>query len=252
MRIGMDTGIGGGNSRFPATEWSAVVAAASADPIERTRALDTLIAAYWKPVYKYIRIKWHKSNEDAKDLTQGFFALVIEKSFFKSYDPAKARFRTFLRTCLDGFISNEEKAARRIKRGGAAVLLSIDFESAEGEIERSGGLAPETPDHYFDKEWIRSLFGLAVERFKAECEAEGKSIHFQLFESYYLNETDESGRITYDRLAEESGISVSKVTNYLAYARREFRRIVLEKLREITATDEEFRREARSLLGVEI
>ena len=250
--LDMDTSIGGRSGRFPATEWSAIVAAGSTDPAERTRAMETLIAAYWKPVYKYVRIKWRKSNEDAKDLTQGFFAAAIEKDFFKSYDPAKARFRTFLRTCLDGFISNEEKAARRIKRGGDAVLLSIDFESAEDEIRRADLPAPETLDEYFDKEWVRSLFGLAIDNLKAECEAKGKSVHFRLFESFYLDEENDSGRITYDRLARESGLSTSNVTNYLAYARREFRRIVLERLREVTATQEEFRREARSLLGVDI
>ncbi|MCI0490110.1 MAG: sigma-70 family RNA polymerase sigma factor [Blastocatellia bacterium] len=248
----MDTSIGGRGDRFPATQWSAIIAAGSTDPTERERALDTLITAYWKPVYKYVRIKWRKSNEDAKDLTQGFFAAAIEKDFFKSYDPAKARFRTFLRICLDAFISNEEKAARRLKRGGDRVLLSIDFESAEDEITRAELPAPDALDEYFDKEWVRSLFGLAVDNLKAECEAKGKIMHFRLFESYYLDEADEAERVTYDRLARESGLSTSNVTNYLAYARREFRRIVLERLREITATDEEFRREARSLLGVEI
>ena len=247
-----DTDIGAGGGRFPITRWSAIVAARSDDQAERSRAMETLIAAYWKPVYKYIRIRWRKSNEDAKDLTQGFFARALEKDFFRGYDPAKARFRTFLRTCLDGFISNEEKAAHRIKRGGEAVLLSLDFESAEGEIRLAEIPDSETMDDYFDREWVRSLFELALESLRAECEAAGKELHFRLFELYYLDGASEAGKMTYDQLAREMNLSASNVTNYLAFARREFRRIALEKLREITATDEEFRREARSLLGVEI
>jgi DNA-directed RNA polymerase specialized sigma24 family protein len=113
-----DSHIGAPGDKFPVTRRSAVIAAGSSDRAERQRALEILVAAYWKPVYKYIRIKWKKSDEDAQDLTQGFFAKAIEKDFFQGYDPAKARFRTFLRTCLDAFAANEDTAARRIKRGG--------------------------------------------------------------------------------------------------------------------------------------
>jgi len=108
-----DTKMGGPSGKFPATRWSAIVAARSEDPAERARALETIVAAYWKPVYKYIRARWGKSNEDAKDLTQEFSARVIEKDFVGSYDPAKARLRTFLRTCVDGLVRNQAKAARR-------------------------------------------------------------------------------------------------------------------------------------------
>lgn len=237
--------------KFPDTRWSAIVAASSADSLERNRALDTLINAYWKPVYKYVRIKWNKSHEDAADLTQGFFARAIEKNFFGEYDPAKARFRTFLRICLDGFIANEEKSAHRIKRGGDAQTVSLDFESAAIELNQTLP-AIESPDEYFEREWTRSFFGLALDNLRAEMQARGKDVHYRLFELYYLDDSADNNRLTYTELAERFSISVSNVTNYLALARREFRRILLEKLREITSTDEEFRREARSLLGVEI
>lgn len=236
---------------FPVTRWSAIAAASSEDLEERTRALEVLIAAYWKPVYKYVRLKWHKSTEDAKDLTQGFFAKALEKSFFRAYDPGKARFRTFLRTCLDGFISNEEKAARRIKRGGDAQILSLDFETAEGEIGQIEIAAGESPDDYFEKEWARSFFALALESLRSELEKTGKDVHFRLFDRYYLASQDEDEKLTYEHLAVEFGLPTTSVTNYLALARREFRRIALDKLREITVTDDEFRREARSLLGVD-
>lgn len=244
-----DTQIGGPIDRFPKTRWSVIEAIRSENAAERARALETLAAVYWKPVYKYVRLKWGKSNEDAKDLTQGFFAKAIEKSFFSGYDPAKAHFRTFLRTCLDGFVANENKAAGRIKRGGQAQMISLDFDRAEGELKHAGIPDPDTLEDFFEQEWIRSLFGLALETLRAECEAKGKAIHFQIFQRYDL---DESGdKPSYEQVAVELDLSVSNVTNYLAYTRREFRRIVLEKLREMTATDEEFQREARAVLGVE-
>jgi RNA polymerase sigma factor (sigma-70 family) len=246
-----DTLIGGAQDKFPLTQWSAIVALRSGEQSERTRAFEIIVATYWKPVYKYIRLKWGKSNEDAKDLTQGFFAKAIEKDFFQGYDPAKARFRTFLRTCLDGFVANENKAAQRLKRGGQEVITSLDFENAEGELKHIDIPAPETMDDYFEREWIRSLFSLAIETLRSECEAKGKTTHFQIFQRYDLDEAA-GEKISYEQLAAEFKTSASNVTNYLAYARREFRRIVLEKLREMTATDEEFQSEARAVLGVEV
>ncbi len=129
-----DTLIGGTREEFPITHHSAIIAASSPDRKTREQAYEDIITAYWKPVYKFVRVKWHKSNEDAKDLTQAFFTKVMEKEFFTGYNPAKARFRTSLRICLDGFIANEEKAATRIKRGGDAQIVSLDFEAADGEL----------------------------------------------------------------------------------------------------------------------
>jgi len=243
-----DTAFGGMAARFPQTRWSAIVAARSDDPAERSRALEIIAASYWKPVYKHIRLRWNRSSDDAQDLTQEFFSRLIEKGFLDSYDPAKARLRTFLRVCIDGLVQNEDKAARRLKRGGDALILSLDFESAEGELRRIDPPAPGSLDDFFEREWIRSFFSLAVEALRATCEAHGKSVHFRLFELYDLGD-DSVSRLTYDDLARQFGLSATDVTNYLAFARREFRRIALAKLREMTASDDEFRREARSLFG---
>ena len=243
-----DSHIPVGGWRFPQTRWSAILAARSDDPAERTHALNAFISAYWKPAYKYIRLRWHRSTEDAQDLTQEFFARLIEKGFLDSYNPAKARLRTFLRVCIDGLVQNEDKAARRLKRGGDAQILSLDFESAEGELKHLDPPAPGSLDDFFEKEWVRSLFGLAVEALRAECKSRDKSVHFRLFELYDLDD-DSASRLTYDELARRFGLSATDITNYLAFARREFRRIALDKLREMTASDEEFRREARALFG---
>src|SRR5262245_13632540 len=120
-----DTDLGGPAAAFPVTRGSLVRAAGSDDFAVRREAQETLIAAYWKPVYKYVRFKWGVPNEDAKDLTQAFFARSVEKGFFDRFDPAKARFRTFLRVCVDGFVANERRAAGRLKRGGGAELLTL-------------------------------------------------------------------------------------------------------------------------------
>jgi len=240
-----------GSDRFPVTKLSAIVASSSDDQEERTRAFEVLVAAYWMPVYKYVRIKWNKPGEDARDLTQGFFAEAIEKNFFARFDPSKAKFRTFLRTCLDGFVANENKAASRIKRGGDATILSLDFDGAEEQMRIAGPPALGALDDYFDKEWARSVFSLALESFRAQMIAAQKQTHLRLFERYVLDADDEASKTSYKSLSAEFNLPTTDVTNYLALARREFRRIFLEKLRELTATDEEFRREARALLGVD-
>src|SRR5882724_717304 len=121
-------------SGFPATRHSMVAAMRSPRADERRSAFDSLVSAYWKPVFKYVRLKWHVSPEDAADLTQGFFLRAFEKEFFAGFDPARARFRTFLRTCLDGFVANARKAEGRLKRGGAVTLVPLDFDEAEREL----------------------------------------------------------------------------------------------------------------------
>jgi len=242
-----DTDIGGPLHKFPVTNHSAIINARSDDQLIRRRAFDTILASYWKPAYKYIRLKWHAGNEDAKDLTQGFFAHAFEKNYFATYDARKASFQTFLRTCLDGFVANERKAGARLKRGGDMDHYQLDFAAAENELLSHATSSNLSPEDYFHREWVRWMFTLSVETFRQHCEELGRPVRFQLFERYDLSDD----KVSYASLAEEFGLDTTTVNNYLAAARRDFRRIVLEKLREITATDEEFRTEARSLLGVE-
>lgn len=242
-----DTDIGGPLHRFPVTNHSAIIRARSDDEAVRRRAFDTILASYWKPAYKYVRLKWRAGNEDAKDLTQGFFATAFEKNYFATYDARKASFQTFLRTCLDGFVANERKAGQRLKRGGDMDHYQLDFVTAEHELAaHSSDLSPED---YFHREWVRGMFAMSVEALRRSSAETGRGVHFQLFERYDLGD---DANVTYTSLANEFNLEPATVNNYLAAMRREFRRIVIEKLREITATDEEFRTEARSLLGVDV
>ncbi len=225
---------------FPATRHSAVRGASSTEPSERARAWDRLAAAYWQPVFKYVQMKWHTDESAAKDLTQGFFTAAIEKNYFAAYDASKAKFRTYLRTCLDGYISNERKSAARLKRGGGVETVAIECDLPSGA----------TLDDFFRDEWVRSVFGIALDALRQLCDERGKQIAYRLFARYDLEEGGRDPDISYPKLAAEFGLPVTQVTNHLAWARREFRRIVLEHLREITASDEEFREEAQALLGV--
>ena len=240
-----------GGDQFPVTRWSVIDAVKGGDPAEQARALDTLFSAYWKPVYKYVRLRWNRPAEDAQDLTQGFFAEMLERELLAKYNPAKSRLRTYLRLCVDSFVMNQEKAARRQKRGGNATHLALDFQAAEGElvgaiIDAASIPSPESLEEFFEKEWVRSLFALAVEDLRKLCEERERERTFRLFEDYDLSSDSE---ISYEKLATEYAISVTDVTNALSWARREFRRIALERLRELCGSEEEFRREARALFG---
>jgi len=247
----LDTSIGGNQAQFPETRRSAIVDLRSENPACLAAASETLIAGYWKPVYKYIRVRWNQSNEDAKDLTQAFFTRVLEKQFFASYDPSKARFRTYLRACLDAFLANESKAASRIKRGGAARFVSLDFETAEGEIRQYDVASGEqSPEEYFHREWVRHLFSLALDDLRRECQERGNELQYRVFERYDLH--DDGEKATYETLACEFQITGMAATNYLASMRRRLRHLVLERIRESTATGKDFRSEVRLILGLEV
>jgi RNA polymerase sigma factor (sigma-70 family) len=247
-----DTDLGGSAERFPATHRTLVRAAASPDPAHRQQALHDLIAVYWKPVYKYLRVKWKLANEDAKDLTQGFFSQVLEKDMFGRFDPTRARFRTYVRLCADGYVARERQAAGRLKRGGGVQLQSLDFAAADGELAHQPLAVSTDPEAFFHQEWVRRLFGLAVEELRRECTAAGKDHQFALFERYDLNGPSQGERLTYAQLGQEFGLPATQVTNYLAATRRRFRTLVLERLRTVSGSEEEFRQEAQNLFGVDV
>ena len=227
---------------FPTTRRSVVLALGSADAAERTRAFDVLVALYWKPLYKYLRVARGRNVQDAEDLTQSFLAHAFEKGVLASYDAEKGTFRTFLRTLFDRFVANEAKARMRLKRGGGAEHLQFDM--AEREIDREhdrGG----TPEEYFQREWVRSVFTVAVERLRESSRAGD----FALFETYDL---DDIANMSYRELASRFDLPETTVTNRLAAIRRQFRAIVLDVLRDATASDNEYRAEVRALIGVDV
>lgn len=238
--------------RFPRTRPSAIGGVASDDPAERARSFDILVRAYWKPVYKHVRLKWRRDAEDARDVTQGFFARAFEKRSFGAYDPSRARFRTYLKGSLDKYVLELSRDGAREKRGGGALKMSLDFDVAEDELSRSGALHAlrdsQDVETYFDREWTRSLFSSALSALEAACEKQGKHAYFEVFRRYVLApEETATTRPSYAEVAAACGLSVSDVTNYLSWTRREMRAKVLDQLREITANEEELNEEARAL-----
>lgn len=236
---------------FPTTRVSVVEAAAGSDPEARRRALDALVAVYWRPAYLHLRLKWNLGREEAEDLTQEFFARALDRGFFEKYDPERARFRTFLRGCLDHLIANVRRDERRLKRGGGATHIPLDFAGAEEDLALAAARASEDPDALFRREWIRSLFTLAVDALRAECLEGGDRIRFEVFARSDLDPVEGESRPSYRDLAAEFGLPVTQVTNHLSWARREFRRVVLERLRELSGGDAEYRAEVRELFGVD-
>ena len=232
---------------FPPTRLSVVARTRSGDEETRRLAIGALIEAYWKPVYKYLRIKWHLDPDEAADLTQDFFTNTLEKDVLGRYDAERARFRTYLRLCVDGFASNARKAENRLKRGGGVMTVSLDFQSAEGELVKHEPAVAADVDDLFYQEWVRALFQHAVEDLRRASGSAGRTTMFAVFERYDL--VDQADRPTYASIARDLGLTPATVTNHLAAMRRQFRRHVLNRLRDLTTTDEEFQAEAKRLLG---
>jgi RNA polymerase sigma factor (sigma-70 family) len=233
---------------FPPTRLSVVARTRSTDEATRRLAFATIIEAYWKPVYKYLRLKWNFDADKAADVTQDFFANTLEKDVLGRFDPERARFRTYLRLCVDGFASNVKKAEGRLKRGGGITAVPLDFESAEGEIIRHELAVPADVDELFYQEWVRALFQRAIRDLQAAARSSGREVMFAVFERYDLADAAHE-RPTYAMIARDLGLTAATVTNHLAAMRRQFRHHLLERLRDLTTSDEEFEAEARRLLG---
>jgi DNA-directed RNA polymerase specialized sigma24 family protein len=155
-------------SGFPVTRHSVVASLGSGEADVRRAAFDAVATAYWKPVFKYVRLKWSAAPDEAADLTQAFFLKAYEKAYFANFDPAKAKFRTYLRTCLDRFVGNTRQENRRQKRGGDVEFVPFDFAAAEFELQpQHVGNAVDELDAFFHREWLHSLFGVAVDRLRS-------------------------------------------------------------------------------------
>jgi RNA polymerase sigma factor (sigma-70 family) len=238
-----DTSLGGPHERFPSTRHSVLDSAADREPGVRREAFEAIVAAYWKPVYKYIRLQWRKSNEEAKDLTQQFFAEMVEGEMLARFDAARASFRTYVRVCVDGMVANQAQAAARLKRGGGFELVSLDFDAVERELPADPAGVPM--EEFFHREWQREIFTLGVEDLRRLAREKGKDVPLRVFEEHDLADDPPA----YAELARRHAIPETAVTNHLAWARRELRRLVLERVAAVTGGNRDFREEARSLFG---
>ena len=224
---------------FPDTRISVVAALSSEDASQRARAVDLVVSAYRAPVIAVLRKQWALDLPDAEDLAHDFLAHALEREWLARYDRSKGRFRTFLRTCLQDFASTAYQAANRLKRGGHLVAVPLDH--AEGSTTESD------VDRIFEQEWVRSVMSLSLERLREECDSAGRRLTYDVFIAHDVDGADDPPR--YADLATRFGIPVTQIANYLHWARGHFRGHVLDTLRALTASDEEFRDEARALLG---
>jgi DNA-directed RNA polymerase specialized sigma24 family protein len=234
---------------FPATHQTVLERVRSADRDVRRAAFGDLAAGYWRPSYHYLRLRWHLPPEAAEDAVQAFFTAAFEKQYVERYDPARARFRTFLRVCLDRFVQNQRKAEAAQKRGGGAALLSLDFPDAERELAAHPALRVDDAERFFHDAMVRALFARAVEAMRAELACEGRQSVFDVFERHDLRPGPDT---SYATVAAACGLTLAQVTSQLHAARRRFRDTALAQLRAMAADDDEYRAEARQLFGVEV
>lgn len=174
----MDSEIHSGHpGQFPSTCWSRVVAAGDPDDPGAAEALEALCRAYWYPIYAFIRARGHGADA-APDLTQGFFARLLERGLPGRADAARGRFRAFLKADCGFFLADLGDRERAARRGGGRPPLSLDARSAEGRYLREPADAM-TPDRLFDRAWALGLLAGVLDRLEAEQEEGGRSALFQ-------------------------------------------------------------------------
>jgi len=239
----------GGGVGFPSTRQSIIERMRVGEHEVRRGAFGDLVAGYWKAIYTHLRLTWRLTPEDAQDATQGFFADAFEKRWLEQFVPERARFRTFVRMCADRHVQNRRQAEGRLKRGGGTTTVPLDFDGAERAAVALLASPLPDPDALFHQEFIRALFERTVEEVQSEYAARGKSSAFDLFERYDLAPSD---GVSYASLAREHRLTPAQVTNTLAQVRRRFRERALDSLRGLCGSDDEFRRDAREIFGVDV
>jgi RNA polymerase sigma factor (sigma-70 family) len=226
-----------GKSSFGTTRWTVVLQAKGDDAmatkaaLQRREALGKLIETYWKPLYFYLRRKG-RSNTDAEDLTQSFFATFLEKDFLKSVDRERGRFRSFILVAMDHFLSNEYDKAKAQKRGGQRKILSLDFDDAERRYVAEP-VSTETPERLYMRKWSRTLTDQAMAALEDEFRSKDKAALFTAIKPHLAGGED------YAELADSLGITVANLKVTVHRARNRYREVLREAVRDTVATDAE-------------
>lgn len=233
--------------QFPTTRWSLVAAAADSDATQGSgEALCTLCRIYWYPLYAFIRRQGY-SAEDAQDLTQGFFAVVLEKNYLQDFRPECARFRTFLLTSLKHFLSNERDWARAQKRGGGrtAVPLDLTFDWAEQRYSQEPA-HHVTPEKIFEQQWALALIDQVQGRLAEEWARSGKGRQFDLLKAFV---TGEDTLLPYKQVASQLQSSEGAVKVAVHRLRRRFSEILRNEIAQTVANPMEVDEEIRFLFA---
>ena len=229
---------------FATTHWTVVLAAGRVNSPEASQALEHLCAAYWYPLYAYVRRKGH-SPDDGQDLVQDFFARLLERNYFRLADRNRGRFRTFLLTSLQHFLTNEWKKANRVKRGGNHQILSMDEETAE--VRFAGELAiQQPPDSLYDRGWAAILIERALAALRAEFEQSGKQ---ELFERLKPFVWGEKSTLSYSVMAEQLKTTEGAIKVAIHRLRQRFGELLRCEIAQTVATPAEVEEELRYLFS---
>ena len=223
---------------FLTTHWSVVLRARDSLSPDQGNALAQLCSSYWYPLYAFVRRRGH-SHEDACDLTQEFFARLIEKHYLRSASHDLGRFRTFLLTCMTHFLANQWDRSRAARRGGGCLMLSLDSMEAY-ERYRTEPVDHESPEVLYEKRWAQTLFAVVVERLAEEISEH----RFEILKGFLL---DDKGTVSYAEAASDLGMTVPAVTSAIFRMRARFRALLVEEVAHTVATPEEIEPELRHL-----
>jgi DNA-directed RNA polymerase specialized sigma24 family protein len=236
---------GASASRFHTTRWSLVLAAADRPTADSRQALAKLCEIYWHPVYAFIRRSGY-DLEQAQDLTQGFFTLLIEKNYLQAADRQRGRFRSFLLTAVKHFLANEWDRGNALKRGGGQVRVPLDSLDLERWYKPTA-VNEVTPEVLFDRRWALSLLDHVMAKLRAAYTTSGKAEHFEVLSSF-LNRNSDDPR--YEEVASSSGMSAGGLRMAVLRMRRKYRALLRAEIAETVASPEEIDDEIRFLLSV--
>jgi RNA polymerase sigma-70 factor (ECF subfamily) len=230
---------------FATTHWSVVLAAGQRELPEAAAALERLCHTYWYPLYVYVR-RQGNSPEDAQDLTQDFFARLLEKNYLAKADPYRGKFRTFLLGSLKNFLVNEWKRAGRLKRGGGLEFLSMDTNAAE---DRYGAEAPDefNPDAEYETRWAVALIEQVLAALRQEFHAADKG---QLFEELKGFIWGDKSSASYAEIAAPLNLSEGTVKVAVHRLRQRFRELLRAEVAHTVARPEDIDEELRHLISV--
>jgi DNA-directed RNA polymerase specialized sigma24 family protein len=231
-------------STFPSTAWTAVSRARSGTEPGAREALACLCAAYWRPLYSFARRLGH-TTEDAHDLTQGYFALLIEKDYLGDVRLREGRFRAFLLTSFKHFLSKERDHARALKRGGGRVPVSIDVRDAEAG-HTQGPLDTLDPEALFERRWALTILERAMARLRQELEDAGRGPEFVELEGCL---TGTEPRVRYHDAAERLGTTEGAVKKMVHRLRRRYGHLLREEIGATVAEPGDIDAELHHLLS---
>lgn len=232
-----------GSREFPPTSWSAIRHAQDPASPDYARHLERLVELYWRPVFWVIRWGWKKQPEDARDLTQDFFARVVfDQKIVSTYVPERGSFRALLRAALSHFMLNVQRDAHRDKRGGHLSFVTTSAMEDDGHELSSNAASPE---ELFDSAWTDLVLRRAVAETERRLRSEGKVSAAEIWRAYDLDEEGQS----YAELGEKHSLTVPQVKHALIAAREAFREAVTGIVRTYVDGPEELAAEVRGLIS---